>query len=293
MGKKTGAFEVVQSEDMAVFTDKNLKQFDAICFNNTTRLAFEDASHRKALLDFVKGGKGIIGIHAATDNFYNWPEATKMMGGTFDGHPWTSGGTWAFKVDEPGHTLTKSLDSEGFKLSDEIYRQKPLRLRDRCRVLVSLDMNDDATRNANSKKGGILPTDNDIAISWVHPYGKGRVFFTGFGHNHNIFWNEAILAHILAGAQYATVIDIDKNNLPSAEDVEKWNGQAFADALRHDQSCSGYNSDIRQLLHVGYKIAAQMGDRYLDSLQKYEEQVVAVNVTQNIYDRHILPVFIG
>lgn len=93
-------------------------------------------------------------------------------------------------------------------------------------------------------------------------------------------------------APYATVIDIDKANLPSAEEVKQWDGQAFADALRHDQSCSVYNPDLRQLLHVGYKIAAQMGDRYLDSLQKYEEQV-AVNVTQNIYDRHILPVFIG
>lgn len=93
-------------------------------------------------------------------------------------------------------------------------------------------------------------------------------------------------------APYATVIDIDKANLPSAEEVKQWDGQAFADALRHDQSCSVYNPDLRQLLHVGYKIAAQMGDRYLDSLRKYEEQV-AVNVTQNIYDRHILPVFIG
>ena len=93
-------------------------------------------------------------------------------------------------------------------------------------------------------------------------------------------------------APYATVIDIDKANLPSAEEVKQWDGQAFADALRHDQSCSVYNPDLRQLLHVGYKIAAQMEDRYLDSLRKYEEQV-AVNVTQNIYDRHILPVFIG
>lgn len=91
---------------------------------------------------------------------------------------------------------------------------------------------------------------------------------------------------------YATVIDINKANLPSAEEVEKLDGKAFAGILRHDQSCSGYNPDMRQLLHVGYKIAAQMGDRYLESLLKYEEQVAA-NVTQNIYDRHILPVFIA
>ena len=89
---------------------------------------------------------------------------------------------------------------------------------------------------------------------------------------------------------YATVIDIDKSKLPSSDDIEKWDGRVFADALRHEQTCSSYNPDLRQLLHVGYKIASQMGDRYLDALQKYEE-TIAPNVTDNIYERHILPVF--
>jgi len=91
-------------------------------------------------------------------------------------------------------------------------------------------------------------------------------------------------------APYATVIDIDKSRLPSSVDIEKWNGQAFADALRHDQTCGSYNPDLRQLLHVGYKIAAQMDDRYLDALKAYEE-TIAQNVMENIYERHILPVF--
>ena len=89
---------------------------------------------------------------------------------------------------------------------------------------------------------------------------------------------------------YATVIDIDKSNLPLPEDIEKWNGQTFAAALRHNPACGGYNSDLRQLLHVGYKIAAQMGNKYLDALQENEETVTA-NVTENIYQRHILPLF--
>ena len=91
-------------------------------------------------------------------------------------------------------------------------------------------------------------------------------------------------------APYATVIDIDKANLPTAEEVEKWDGRAFADALRHDQACSDYNADLRQLLHVGYKIAALMGNEYLDALLAHEESVAA-NVTENIYQRHILPLF--
>ena len=74
-------------------------------------------------------------------------------------------------------------------------------------------------------------------------------------------------------APYATVIEIDKNNLPVAAEVEKWNGNTFASALRHDQSCEIYNPDFRQLLHVGYKIAAQMGDTYLRVLEKYESTI--------------------
>ena len=90
---------------------------------------------------------------------------------------------------------------------------------------------------------------------------------------------------------YATVIDIDTAMLPTAEDVDKWDGQRFASALRHDQSCEQYNLHLRQLLHVGYKIAAEMGTRFTGALRKYED-IIAENVAENIYDRHIKPVFI-
>ena len=89
---------------------------------------------------------------------------------------------------------------------------------------------------------------------------------------------------------YATVIDIDKSGLPSPETVEKWSGEQYADALRHDQSCASYNRNFRQLLHVGYKVAAEMGDEFLDALKRYEE-TIAQNVTQNIFERHIKPIF--
>ncbi len=91
---------------------------------------------------------------------------------------------------------------------------------------------------------------------------------------------------------YATVIDIDQARLPALEEVEKWDGQKFAATLRHDQSCSDYNLSFRQLLHIAYKIAAEMGQRYLDALAKYED-IIARNVTDNIYDRHIKPIFMG
>jgi len=91
---------------------------------------------------------------------------------------------------------------------------------------------------------------------------------------------------------YATVIDIDDAKLPKPEEVDGWTSKQFTDALRHDQSNAAYNSSFRQLLHVGFKIAAKMGDKYLNALEANEE-IVAKNVTTNLYDRHIRPVFVG
>ena len=91
-------------------------------------------------------------------------------------------------------------------------------------------------------------------------------------------------------APYASVIDIDKARLPSAEEVRSWTGDDYAAALRHEPGCPAYNSDFRQLLHVGYKVAAKMGERYLSSLDAHEP-VIAEQVTTNILERHLLPVF--
>jgi tagaturonate epimerase len=93
-------------------------------------------------------------------------------------------------------------------------------------------------------------------------------------------------------APYATVIDIDPAKLPKPEEVNGWTSEQFTSALRHDQSNKAYNPSFRQLLHVGFKIAAKMGDRYLKALEANEE-VVARNVTTNLFDRHIKPVFLG
>ena len=91
---------------------------------------------------------------------------------------------------------------------------------------------------------------------------------------------------------YATVIDIDPAKLPTADEVSTWSSEKFANTLRHDQSCADYNLNVRQLLHVGYKIAAEMGRDYLSALCKHEA-VIAPQVTENIYGRHIRPIFGG
>ncbi len=91
---------------------------------------------------------------------------------------------------------------------------------------------------------------------------------------------------------YASVIDIDPSALPSPQAVGQWDSQTFADTLRHDPSCPQYNAHFRQLLHIAYKIAAEIGSRYLAALAAHE-QIIARNVSENLYARHIRPLFMA
>jgi hypothetical protein len=89
---------------------------------------------------------------------------------------------------------------------------------------------------------------------------------------------------------YASVIDIDYAKLPLPCEVDKWSAKQYTDALRHVQSNPNFNPNVRQLLHVGYKVAAKMGERYLGMLRQSEESI-SRNVTENLFDRHIKPLF--
>lgn len=204
MGEKTGAFQVTAvTDDYSVFNAETLKQFDIICLNNTTSLKFDPKvtpERCQALMDFVKSGKGIVGIHAAADNFYQWPEGMAMMGNKFTAHPWGAGSTVAIKIDEPDHPLTAPFQGKGFKVKDEIYRTAPPTYsRANQFVLMSLDLTDPATRDMK----GVIETDKDTGITWVKDVGQGRLFYCSLGHNDEIFMNTAILEHYLRGIQFA------------------------------------------------------------------------------------------
>lgn len=90
---------------------------------------------------------------------------------------------------------------------------------------------------------------------------------------------------------YKTVIDIDTKKLPSPNEVDSWSGEKYASVLRHDQSNPNYNLNFRQLLHIGYKVAAEMGEKYLSALEK-NENIIAKNVIENLYERHIKKVLL-
>jgi hypothetical protein len=91
---------------------------------------------------------------------------------------------------------------------------------------------------------------------------------------------------------YATVIDIRRNELPDPSVVSGWDGEALAAALTHDQADPRYNASMRQLVHVSFKVAAELGPVYLDAVDSARETISAC-VTGNLFDRHIQPLFLG
>ncbi len=221
--ESTGAFAADFADQYEVFTKENLAKYDAIIFNNTTGLNPND-DQRAAILDFINGGKGIVGFHAAADNFGKWDEGIALIGGIFNGHPWGAGGTWAFKVEDPGHVLNAAFKGQGFWHKDEIYWYKPENFqgREKLRVLLSLDMSKSENQKPlenekeQPKLAGKAPADVDVPVSWCREIGKGRLFFTNLGHNDLTFANQVVLQHMLDGIQYA-LKDIDADAIPSAE----------------------------------------------------------------------------
>ncbi|NOZ23021.1 MAG: hypothetical protein GXP25_18260 [Planctomycetes bacterium] len=228
MGEKTGAFQATVSNDLSNFEPDKIKQFDAICFLNTTRELFvpkdlgklpkdqqekakvRDARLKKSLLDFVKNGGGFVGIHSATDTFYQWPEYGEMIGAYFNGHPWHE--VVGIQVEDPKHPLCAPFKTKTFEIKDEIYQFRDPYSRGKLRVLLSLD-----TAKTNMNKGKkIRRTDGDFAVSWVKTYGKGRVFYCSLGHRNEVYWNPTVLQYYLAGIQFA-LGDLEADTTPSGK----------------------------------------------------------------------------
>ncbi|UCG57589.1 MAG: ThuA domain-containing protein [Phycisphaerales bacterium] len=229
LGEKSGAFEPVVSNDVAVYLPENIKRFDAIIFNNSNgswirptekdmeRLKMhgpdQDAVEqllRRSLLDFVRGGGGIVAYHHAIGGNTHWPEFHQMIGAAYWGHPWNE--EVAVTLDEPNHPLLAAFGGEGFRLAEEIFQFRDPYSRKNVRVLLSLD-----THKTNMTVPWIHRKDNDFALAWVRPYGKGRVFYCAFGHRTEIWWNAAILRFYLDGIQFVAG-DLDSPMEPRRPD---------------------------------------------------------------------------
>jgi type 1 glutamine amidotransferase len=154
---------------------------------------------KENLMAYVKGGGGFVGIHAATDTFYEWKEYGEMMNGYFDGHPWMAG-TQVNLFVEPGqekHPLAEMFGGERLEFKEEIYQFKAPYDSSKVHMLLRLD----PEKSAPVK--GAKRQDNDYGVSWARNWEKGRVFYSSLGHNHEMYWHPKVVRHYLAGIQWA------------------------------------------------------------------------------------------
>ena len=207
LGKKTGAFEVTKiTNDPAVFDD--LKPYDAIVLASTTANFLQvkgnadskekEPARKQALLDFVSSGKGLIGIHAATDAYWNgeqkWAEYNELIGGAFQNHPYSK---ITIRIEDPSSPVNAQFEGKEFEFTDEIYVFRPDSFsRDRLRVLLSVD-------NDKSNIKNHARPDKDYAIAWIRQHNQGRVFYTVLGHMEATYMNPVALKYFLAGTQFA------------------------------------------------------------------------------------------
>ena len=211
--KKTGAYDTVISFDPSVFDAEKLKEFDAVVLVSTTGNFMDDPNDKtvsenrqKALADFVKNGKGLVGIHAACDAYYLWPEYGQMLGGYFSEHK-TPREKIAVVNEDPQNPINAAFAGNGFEFADEIYRFLPGSVnwghgpegakqaydRKNLHILLSVDI----SKNNNA------PAGTDMPIAWVHEFDKGRVFYCSLGHNEFVYQDPNVLKYYLAGIQYA------------------------------------------------------------------------------------------
>ena len=213
LGKRTGAFTVVASEDPKIFLSDDFMNFDGIIMLNTTgNDSIPKGKYRNAFEKFLEQDRGLIGIHAATDCNKDWDEYLSAMGGVFDGHPWNANSVVTLHNEEPDHPICNHINC-GDTIRDEIYQYKDDKhfSRSKLRILLSLDL---SGKNMKMKK--MKRKDNDYAVSWVRKYAGSRVFYSNLGHNNETFCNKMALQHFLNGIQFA-LGDLKADARPSAE----------------------------------------------------------------------------
>jgi hypothetical protein len=178
LGEHTGFFHNVATDGCTALNGEELNKFDAIFFATSGELPISD-KNKTDLINSIKSGKGFIGVHNATDTFQKFPAYGEMIGGYFNGHPWTQ--NVFVKVEDRTHPSTKHLPPF-FKVKEEIYTYRDWSC-NKTHTLVSLD-----NKSVDISKGN--REDHDYALCWCHEYGHGRVFYAGFGHFTEL-WNES------------------------------------------------------------------------------------------------------
>ena len=183
LGRESDLWDTMLRTDTELITKKgleknakNLDYFDALVFASTTGELDLDDQQKKDMMSFIKDdGKGFVGIHAALDTNYKWPEYGEMIGGWFDQHPWMTFNA-PITNEDPDFPAVRHFPAAFIKY-DEIYQPKEWS-RDKVHVLLSLDSN--KLNYANNPR--VHRMDHDFAVAWDKMYGKGRVFYSTLGH---------------------------------------------------------------------------------------------------------------
>ncbi len=220
LGARTGAWTATVSGDLEFWRPGKIKEFDAICFMNTTGVLTDDRELRMSLLQFVREGKGFVAFHAGGPatfvqypKYDQFPEFGVMVGGYENGgHPWSHRDTYKVRAEDPKHPLVKMFGPQPFDVTDEVFQMMSPYSREAVRVLLSID-----TSLTSMEGRRILPerqADRDFPVSWIKRYGQGRVFYTFLGHNKATYLNPRYLEHFLAGIQYA-LGDLKADDTPS------------------------------------------------------------------------------
>ncbi|MGW3622041.1 ThuA domain-containing protein [Streptomyces sp. NPDC000880] len=205
-------FTVTATEDSAAFTPAGLATYEAVVFLNTTGDVL-DATQQSALQSYVDGGGGFVGVHAAADTEYEWPQYEQLVGARFKSHPAIQQAT--VKTEDGTHPATTHLGPTWTRTDEWYnYRTNP---RSSVRVLQSLD--------ESTYSGGEMAGDHPI--TWCHPHGSGRSFYTGLGHTSESYADPAFRSLLLGGIRYAAGVvaaDCSPRGGPGPVSVE---GEAY------------------------------------------------------------------
>jgi hypothetical protein len=231
--------------DLSMISREGLKGFAAVLFYTTSGEKDQDLlteAQRNALMERIRGGMGFIGVHSATDTFYNWPEYGEMVGAYFDGHPWTADSPpVTIKIEDPIHPATTPLGSSWF-LQEEIYQFKAPYDRKKLHMLMSLD-----TRAIDTSLPGVNRPDGDFAVAWSKYHGQGRVFYTSLGHREDVWRNELFKQHLLGGIRWTLGLAKGRPESPDAQ-PEEW--IELRDGLKYRDLVEGDGLPARHMMQL-------------------------------------------
>jgi len=216
LGRDTGLYETTIRTDTQLLTKKkmaglyNLDDFDAIFFYSIGEPAMT-ADQKADLLSFVReDGKGFVAAHTGNNNFYDWKEFADMIGGRFDDHPWELFDA-PVVVEDPAFPAMKAFPLQ-FTVNDEIYQVKEFS-REKVRVVARLD-----PRQLDLGNRRIHRADQDFAVAWARDYGKGRVFYSTFGHRPEVWDRKDIQAMYFEALRWSMgLTDADVTPRPAPE----------------------------------------------------------------------------